>query len=290
MYTLNRVKERSGHRGSSQGLTREASKAPSTPGESFIEVRDISKVYATRKGPIEALSTVNIDVKEGEFVSVVGPSGCGKSTLMMIVSGLTPPTSGTVTIRGTRVTKPFTDLGIVFQRDVLLDWRTVLQNVMLPCEIRKLPRPTAEDRIHELLESVGLSDFSTRYPYELSGGMRQRVALCRALVHDPPLLLMDEPFGALDALTRDQLNIDLQHLWSQSQKTVLFITHSIPEAVFLADRVIVMSAHPGVVRASMTIDLPRPRHLSIRETAPFGEYVRRVHEIFFEFGVLTERG
>ena len=261
----------------------------STPGESFIEMRDISKIYSTPKGSIEALSAVDIDVKEREFVSIVGPSGCGKSTLMMIVSGLTRPTSGTVTITGTRVTKPYTDLGIVFQRDVLLDWRTVFENVMLPCEIRKLPRPAAEDRIHELLESVGLSEFRAQHPYELSGGMRQRVAICRALVHDPPLLLMDEPFGALDALTRDQLNIDLQHLWSQSQKTVLFITHSIAEAVFLADRIIVMSAHPGVVRESIKIDLPRPRHLGVRESAPFGEYVRRVHEIFFKFGVLTER-
>jgi NitT/TauT family transport system ATP-binding protein len=259
------------------------------PSDPYIGIDGVTKVYTTARGSVGALGGVSLSVGEHEFLSIVGPSGCGKSTLLMIVSGLVPPTSGAITIAGTRVSGPYTELGIVFQRDVLLDWRNVLGNVMLPCEVRRMPRKTSTERSLELLGSVGLAKFAKSYPFELSGGMRQRVAICRALVHNPPLLLMDEPFGALDALTRDQLNVDLQHLNRQLRKTVFFVTHSISEAVFLGDRVVVMSGSPGRVKEIIDVNLPRPRALAIREEPEFTAYVRRIREIFLESGVLTER-
>lgn len=259
------------------------------PAAPYIGIDSVTKVYTTARGSVGALGGVSLSVGEHEFLSVVGPSGCGKSTLLMIVSGLVPPTSGAITIAGTRVSGPYTELGIVFQRDVLLDWRNVLGNVMLPCEVRRMPRKTSTERSLELLDSVGLAKFAKSYPFELSGGMRQRVAICRALVHNPPLLLMDEPFGALDALTRDQLNVDLQHLNRQLRKTVFFVTHSISEAVFLGDRVVVMSGSPGRVKEIIDVHLPKPRALAIREEPEFTAYVRRIREIFLESGVLTER-
>src|SRR5262245_54396279 len=194
-------------------------------------------------------------MRPGEFVSVVGPSGCGKSTLLLMVAGLIRITSGTITIGDIQVTKPYTDLGIVFQEPVLLDWRKVLGNVLIQAEIRKgMDKKRLRARAQELLDLVGLNGFEDRYPFELSGGMRQRVSICRALLHDPPLLLMDEPFGALDALTRDQLNLDLQSIWLGSEKTVMFVTHSISEAVFLSDRVAVFSPRPGRVVEMLDID------------------------------------
>jgi NitT/TauT family transport system ATP-binding protein len=255
----------------------------------YIGIDSVTKIYTTARGSVGALDGVSLSVSEHEFLSIVGPSGCGKSTLLMIVSGLIPATSGAVTIAGTKVNGPYTELGIVFQRDVLLDWRNVLGNVMLPCEVRRMPRKTSAERSLALLDSVGLAKCAKSYPFELSGGMRQRVAICRALVHNPPLLLMDEPFGALDALTRDQLNVDLQHLNRQLRKTVFFVTHSISEAVFLGDRVVVMSGSPGRVKEIIDVDLPRPRALAIREEPEFTAYVRRIREIFLESGVLTER-
>jgi NitT/TauT family transport system ATP-binding protein len=254
----------------------------------FISIESVSKRFSSHGGAIQALSTVDVDINKSEFVSIVGPSGCGKSTLLMIVSGLTPASTGAVRIDGTTVTGPYTDLGIVFQQDTLLDWRTVLQNVMLQADIRHLPRAQMEKRARDLLTLVGLQGFEKMYPHELSGGMRQRVSICRALLHDPILLLMDEPFGALDALTRDQLNIDLLRFWQETRKTVLFVTHSVPEAVFLSDRVIIMSARPGRVEDIVEIDLPRPRSLSIRQTPAFAAYSERISRVFEAIGVLRE--
>ncbi len=248
----------------------------------------VSKHYGTRDGTIHALDEVSFELHEREFLSVLGPSGCGKSTLLMLIAGLVGPSSGEIRIGEQLVTRPYTNVGIVFQRDVLLHWRTVLNNVLLQVELRGLKRKSYENRARELLALVGLAGFERKYPSELSGGMRQRTAICRALVHDPPLLLMDEPFGALDALTRDQMNLDLLKIWQQSQKTVFFITHSIPEAVFLSDRVMVMSPRPGRLVEMLKIDLPRPRHLSLRDTPEFARYTRRIREIFQLEGILVE--
>lgn len=254
----------------------------------LITITNVSKRYGTRSGEILALNAVNLGVAEGEFVSVIGPSGCGKSTLLMIVSGLVSKSSGSVQIRAREVTAPYTDCGIVFQQDVLLDWRNVMRNVTLQAEIRGMDIEAAKLRSRELLALVGLVGFEHMYPHELSGGMRQRVSICRALLHDPALLLMDEPFGALDALTRDQLNVDLLRFWQQTRTTVLFITHSISEAVFLSDRVVVMSPRPGRVEAIIPINLPRPRRLAIRQTADFNKYMQEIITIFEKSGVLRE--
>ena len=253
----------------------------------FIEIKDVSKSYPTRDGaPVLAVDDVSLDIAGGEFVSVVGPSGCGKSTLLSIIAGLIPATRGEIRIESRPVNTPYTNVGIVFQSDLLLDWRTVLGNVLFQFVMRgENPRPH-EARARALVASVGLQSFERRHPFELSGGMRQRVALCRALVHDPPLLLMDEPFGALDALTRDQLQVDLQRIWQESRKTVLFVTHSIPEAVFLSDRVVVMTPRPGRVCEVLTIELPRPRDLDVRESPAFAQYVRRVNRLFLQMGVI----
>jgi NitT/TauT family transport system ATP-binding protein len=237
---------------------------------------------------VRALYGFDIDVEEGEFLSIVGPSGCGKSTLMMMVSGLVPTTAGEVIVEDKKVSRPYTGLGIVFQRDALLEWRTVIDNVLFQADIRRLDRRDLSSKAESLLARAGLAGFEKYYPWELSGGMRQRVAICRALVCNPSLLLMDEPFGALDAMTREQMNLDLQRIWLQDRKTVLFITHSISEAVFLSDRVIVMSPRPGRVAADIAIDLPRPRKLSMRETSSFGRYVSQIREKFQSFGLLKE--
>jgi NitT/TauT family transport system ATP-binding protein len=255
----------------------------------FVEIAGVTKVYPTESGFVHALDAISTVVREHEFVSVVGPSGCGKSTLLLIVSGLVPPSLGSVRIGGSLVARPYTDLGIVFQRDILLEWRTALQNVLLQAEIRGLDRTTALKRARMLLDLVGLDGFEHRYPGELSGGMRQRVAICRALLHDAPLLLMDEPFGALDALTRDQMNLDLERIWERNRKTVLFITHSIPEAVFMSDRVLVMSRRPGTIDADLPIELPRPRTLVLRDAPEFAGYVSAIRRIFEASGVLVER-
>jgi NitT/TauT family transport system ATP-binding protein len=206
-----------------------------------------------------------------------------------MIAGLIGSSAGSIRIGETEVKRPYTDLGIVFQEPVLLDWRKVLPNVLLQVDLRRgYDRKSYAGRARELLALVGLEGFENRYPYELSGGMRQRVAICRALLHDPPLLLMDEPFGALDALTRDQLNLDLQSIWLQSQKTVLFVTHSISEAVFLSDRVVVFSNRPGRVVEVLDVDLPRPRRLSIRETPEFGRYANEIRSVFSSLGILRE--
>jgi len=257
-------------------------------GATFLEVRDVGRRFTTADGVVTALAGVSFDVQAEEFVSIVGPSGCGKSTLAMIIAGLLASSTGRVRIAGVPVDRPQTNLGIVFQNPVLLAWRNAIDNVLLQIEMRDLPTARYRERAQALLASVGLSGFEERLPHELSGGMRQRVSICRALVHDPPLLLMDEPFGALDALTRDQMVVDLQHLWSRGRKTVVFITHSITEAVLLSDRVLVMTPRPGVIDTVIEVDLPRPRRLTMRDDGRFGAYTRGIHERFLARGVLRD--
>jgi NitT/TauT family transport system ATP-binding protein len=256
--------------------------------EAYLRIENLSKVYATRDGEICALNDVSFSQRRGEFLSHVGPSGCGKSTMLMIAAGLVAPSSGAVRVGGHTVTRPRTDIGIVFQSPVLLEWRTALANIMLQAEARRMDRREAESRARKLLATVGLTGFEDKYPHELSGGMRQRVSICRALIHNPDHLLMDEPFGALDALTRDQLVLDLQALVSERRMTVLFITHSIAEAVFLSDRVIVMTPRPGCIDCIVDIDLPRPRTLAMRESPEFAAYSKRILDLFLARGVLRE--
>jgi NitT/TauT family transport system ATP-binding protein len=253
----------------------------------FIRVRGVEKKYRGHAGEIVALEQMFIDVKPQEFVTIVGPSGCGKSTLLMIIAGLIPPSSGEVVVGNFKVTKPITDVGIVFQRDLLFDWRTVLGNITIQGDVRGLDRDQTRKRAVELLELVNLREFADRYPWELSGGMRQRVAICRALVHDASLLLLDEPFGALDALTRDQLNLDLQEIWSVHRRTAILVTHSIPEAILLADRVLVMSPRPGQIVAEITVDLPRPRSLEMQESQTFLAHLHEIRKTMEKLGVLA---
>jgi NitT/TauT family transport system ATP-binding protein len=255
--------------------------------ERFIEVGGISKSFVARDGSTTlAVDGVDFNIGASEFVSLLGPSGCGKSTILSIIAGLIEPSSGRIRIDGRPIRAPYTDVGIVFQSDLLLDWRTVLGNVLIQFEMRGLSPAPHRERARALIASVGLGGFETKHPWELSGGMRQRVAICRALIHEPQLLLMDEPFGALDALTRAQLQIDLQNIWQSSRKTVVFVTHSIDEAVFLSDRVIVMTPRPGRVREVIEIDLARPRRLDVRESPVFVETIRRVNHLFQDMGVI----
>jgi NitT/TauT family transport system ATP-binding protein len=254
--------------------------------DDFLYIAGLEKVYPSREGDIVALKDVNLSVRTAAFVSLLGPSGCGKSTLLRTIAGLERPTAGTIVLHGNPVTAPPEDMGIVFQRDVLLDWLTVIRNILLPAKIRRLPLNEWRPKAENLLEIIGLKGFADRFPWELSGGMRQRVAICRALLLDPALLLMDEPFGALDAMTRDELNLELQRLWLADAKTVLFVTHSIPEAVYLSDQIIVMSRSPGRVVDTVTVDLPRPRELAVRETQDFSRYVAQIRQIFEGFGML----
>ena len=251
-----------------------------------IRIQGVTKRY--RRGTQEtlALAEVNINVAAGEFIAIVGPSGCGKSTLLRLVAGLHAPSTGTIEVSGKQVNGPVTEVGIVFQSPVLLEWRTTLGNVLFQADIRGLPVEQYRPRALELLQQVGLEEFADRYPHELSGGMRQRASIARALLHDPPLLLMDEPFGALDALTREQMRLDIEELWLATRKTVLFITHSVDEAVLLADRVLVMSVRPGCVERELQIDLPRPRGLGARRSPRFNEICDEINEIFFRKGVL----
>ncbi|MDT2022404.1 ABC transporter ATP-binding protein [Methylocella sp. CPCC 101449] len=259
-----------------------------SPSDAYISIQGLSKTFAGRNGTVQALTDINLDIADGEFVSVIGPSGCGKSTLLMLLAGLEPKTGGSLAIGGRPVTTPDPELGVVFQQDVLLEWRSALENIVLQAEIRGLDKKAATQRAKELLAMVDLARFADAYPYELSGGMRQRVSICRALLHEPRLLLMDEPFGALDALTRDQLQIDLLRLWSRRKMTVLFITHSISEAVFLSDRIVVMSPRPGRIEKIITVDLPRPRRLAMRESEAFLKFNHEVTDVFRSLGVLRD--
>jgi NitT/TauT family transport system ATP-binding protein len=244
---------------------------------SYISFNGVAKTFATKSGrDIEALRDVSFEVGRNEFVTIVGPSGCGKSTLLRLAAGLTPPTVGDVLVDGAPVREPQRDVGMVFQHSVLLQWKDALGNVLLPARILGLERDAATARARALLEMVGLSEFGHRFPRELSGGMRQRVAICRALLAQPSILLMDEPFGALDALTREELSLELMRIWSEEVKTVLFVTHSIPEAVLLGDRVIVMGRRPGTVVAVADIELDRPRDIGLTATPVFQEYVASI--------------
>jgi NitT/TauT family transport system ATP-binding protein len=234
-----------------------------------VSVTELSKHYSSRKGSICALEQISFSMSDGEFVAVVGPSGCGKSTLLKILAGLLPSSKGEACLRGIPITGPRHDIGVVFQTPVLFPWRTVLENVLLPVDVQRQPRDQYVKHATELLRLVGLEGFENRYPRELSGGMQQRVAITRALIHDPAMLLMDEPFGALDAMTREQMNLELQRIWLERRNTVLFITHSIPEAVFLADRVFVMAPRPGRIIETLEVKLPRPRGLEAMNSPEF---------------------
>jgi len=251
-----------------------------------VTLSGVRKVFGDGPEAVLAVDGIDLDIEAGAFVSIVGPSGCGKSTLLRMIVGLTPTSDGTIRVFDQAVSGPFTDCGIVFQQPVLLDWRNVIDNVLFNIDMRGLDTAAYRASAEALLETVGLADFATKRPYELSGGMKQRAAIARALVHEPPLLMMDEPFGALDALTREQMRIDLERIWLSSKKTVVFITHSIDEAVLLSDRVVVMTPRPGRLETILPIDLPRPRGIAARRDPAFIEAVDAITEIFLARGVL----
>ena len=245
-----------------------------------IEIKGVSKTYKTQDGEVPSLQPLDFDVQDGEFLVVVGPSGCGKSTLLKLIAGLLPPTQGEIRVEGRVVASPHRDVGIVFQSALLLPWRRVLENVMMPVEVKGLPVEEYRKRALNLIKMVGLDGFERKYPWQLSGGMQQRAAICRALVHDPKIVLMDEPFGALDAMTRERMNVELQRIQRETRKTVLLITHSIPEAVFLADRVLVMSARPGRIDAIYDVTLPRPRSLDVMADPRFVALTQTIRRHF----------
>ncbi len=246
----------------------------------IISVDNVNKTFESAGGPVTALSHVSLHVAPGEFISLIGPSGCGKSTLMRLIGDLTQPSSGAISVKGKPPARAREDrdYGIVFQSPVLYDWRTVQRNVELPLEIMGLQAAERTRRAEELLQMVGLGDFRRAYPWQLSGGMQQRVAIARALVFSPSILLMDEPFGALDEITRERMQQELLQIWSRAKATVIFVTHSIPEAVFLSDRVVVMSPRPGRVEGIVNIDLPRPRNIETRQDPRFFTLATAVRE------------
>lgn len=245
----------------------------------LITARSLYKVFPTSSGPVLALDNVSFDIRSGEFVSLVGPSGCGKSTLLNILGGLLHHSRGDLLYEGEEHSEPRREIGMMFQTPLLLPWRTVMKNVMLPIEVLGLPKAQARERARELLDMVGLSEFANRYPAELSGGMRQRAALCRLLVSNPDVLLMDEPFGALDEFTREAMNVELLRVWAETQKTAIFVTHNISEAVFLSDRVFVMTPRPGRLAGIVEIDLPRPRTEALLSSTELVGYTAQIRDI-----------
>jgi len=248
--------------------------------QSFISLSNVRKVYRARGNEFEAIQSISLEVRAGEFVTLVGPSGCGKSTLLKIIAGLHPHDGGNLRIGSAEEPfDPSLDVGMVFQQPLLLKWRRILENVLLPAEILGLPKKAAHERAKDLLEMVGLKGFEEKYPYELSGGMQQRAAIARALIHDPKLILMDEPFGALDALTRDKMNLELVRIWQEHRKTILFVTHGIQEAVFLGTHVAVMTAGPARLADHFAIELPETRNLDIKTHPTFGDYTRRIYRL-----------
>ncbi|MFC4117678.1 ABC transporter ATP-binding protein [Nonomuraea zeae] len=257
-------------------LTGQQARDQAPPGPAALAVRGVAKTFTRRGAAVRALEHTDLDIAPGEFVSLIGPSGCGKSTLLKLIAGLLEPTAGTVSVDGTPVTEPLAQVGMAFQKPTLLRWRTVLDNVCLPLDIAGEGGAEGRGRARELLEMIGLAAFEKHYPKELSGGMEQRVAIARSLVGRPSLLLMDEPFGALDEFTREDLNDELLGVWQREPKTVVFVTHSISEAVFLSDRIVVMSARPGRVHADIKVALPRPRDRSLRDQPEFYEAIRQV--------------
>ncbi|CAL8967907.1 ATP-binding cassette domain-containing protein [Rhodoplanes serenus] len=246
----------------------------------MIEITRVAKTYRTRDGEIPSLRPIDLAIADGEFVVVVGPSGCGKTTLLRMIAGLMAPSEGEIRVGDRIVTSPHSDVGIVFQSALLLPWRTVLANVMMPVEVKGLPIEQYRPRAEALLKMAGLAGFESKHPWQLSGGMQQRVAICRALVHDPKILLMDEPFGALDAMTRERMNAELQRIQLETRKTALLITHSIPEAVFLADRIVVLSERPGGIAAIYTVPLERPRQLDVLGKPGFIELTQTIRKHF----------
>jgi NitT/TauT family transport system ATP-binding protein len=249
-------------------------------GEPFIHLAGVKKIYRTRGEDFLAVSEATFDVDAGELVSLVGPSGCGKTTLLKILAGLHSYESGEVRIgSATQPFDPGRDIGMVFQQPLLLKWRRIIDNVLLPAEILGLPMADSRARARDLISLVGLKGAEDKFPYELSGGMQQRAAIARALVHDPNLILMDEPFGALDALTREKMNLELLRIWREAKKTIVFVTHGISEAVFLGTRVVVLTAGPARMADNFRIELPHPRTLDIKTSEKFGEYSRRVYRL-----------
>jgi NitT/TauT family transport system ATP-binding protein len=246
----------------------------------LLTADNVSVVYRSSKGPITAVDNLSLQLGAGEFVSVLGPSGCGKSTLVKVFSGLLTPSSGKALLSGTPIDKPRGDVGIVFQQPTLLPWKTVLDNVLVPIRALRKDTEAGTARALELLRLVGLEKFASNYPSELSGGMQQRVGIARGLVHDPALLLMDEPFSALDTMTRDRMSIELQRIWMATRKSALFITHSIAEAVFLSDRIVVMSARPGRIIREISVNLPRPRTLATLNDPEFTRLCAELRELF----------
>jgi NitT/TauT family transport system ATP-binding protein len=245
---------------------------PST--EVALRVAGVRKLF----GELEAIKNISLDIADGEFVSLLGPSGCGKSTLLMMIAGLTLPTSGEIVLNGLPIAGPRGDVGVVFQSPVLLPWRSVIDNVLFPMELLRRPRAAYRERALDLLKMVKLEEFVNALPRQLSGGMRQRMSICRALIHDPSTLLMDEPFSALDAITRDDMAVELLRIWQANRKTVIFVTHSIREAAFLSDRVLVMGRRPATIIDEVHIDLPRPRHIGVTEEEGFNRYVRHLRK------------
>ncbi len=242
----------------------------------LVRISGVDKTYGSRQGQVHAVAGANLDIARGEFISLLGPSGCGKSTLLMMLAGLEAPTKGTIELDGRLVTQPRRDVGIIFQDATLLPWKSALENVLFPVRILKLPVAQYRERARELLAMTGLSGFADHKPAQLSGGMRQRVAICRALIHDPAILLMDEPFSALDAITRDQMNVALADIMERTGKTVVFVTHSIREAAFLSDRVVVMGGRPSGIIADERMPFGRPRRFEIEETPEFGQIARKL--------------
>ena len=248
----------------------------------MIRLQEVEKTYRTRRGDlVHALAETTLEIGDRELVTLVGPSGCGKSTLLKLVAGLVPPSRGQIRVREQTVTGPVPDVGFVFQQPVLLPWRSVLDNVLFSVEMLGLDLRQYRKPAGDLLELTGLAGFETKYPRELSGGMQQRVAICRALLPDPSLLLMDEPFGALDAMTREEMSLELLRIWEERRKTILFVTHSIPEAILLADRVVVMSPRPGRVARVLRVDLPRPRTMELEFDPRFKAHSDEIRSLIF---------
>jgi len=254
----------------------------------LIEFRNIGMRYASLSGSTQALTDISFTVGDGEFVTVLGPSGCGKSTLLFVATGLKKPTSGKVLINGEELKCPIKNVGFVFQDHLLLEWRTVLSNIMIQGEFRGMGKEECKDRAIKMINLVGLSGCEDKFPHELSGGMQQRVSICRAMMHDPDILMMDEPYGALDALTREQMRVDLEKLWIKQKSTVLFITHDINESILLSDRIVVMTLRPGTIKEIIVNKLPRPRSLRVTESPEFMEYRKHITDLFMNMGVLHE--
>ena len=254
--------------------------------KNFIEITDLKKVFVSGDEQIYAFGPASININSGEFVSVLGPSGCGKSTLMLMIAGLLDSTSGKVEFESKLVKEPKTDIGIMFQDNTLVPWRTIKANIELQLELRGLKVKDFQNKIFNILKSVSLEDFADRFSNELSGGMQQRAAFCQAMIHDPKIILLDEPLGKLDAMTREKIRADFQKLWMVKKPTVIFVTHSIEEAVQLSSRVILITPRPGKIDREIKIDLPYPRDLNVKRSPKFIEYVNSIHEVFHKYGVI----